>query len=139
MIYPKKDFERRLTCILTAEEIEQNASDAAEKSDQHDVATAQEDAAKKEAKDAKTRGEALVLHIKDHLKKVRTGEERRLIDCFEQYDPDTDKMQTFRTDTGELIDTRNPLDKERQGQLMELPPVKTSDQQDVEDREPAGA
>ena len=144
--YERKTFTRSLDCILSESEIARFARDAAQHGEFLDAKDAEVAEAKEAAKHAKEAGDVLMREIRWALERVRTRLECRPVDCYEQYDPDTGKMETFRSDTGELIDTRNPVGKEDQPVLFHKPKDEVMGEgdvpegpQDAEDRKGAGS
>lgn len=145
--FKRVDFEQGLECILSPGEIAVHSAEAADDAAALASFDLTEARAKEVAKDAKMEGEVKLSHLKTHLRCVSTGREHRPVKCHRQYDPDTRKVETYRDDTGDLIDTRNPIGTEDQPELMRLPKASTKvvhsegkdEGQEKTDRAPAGS
>ena len=135
----KRQFTLDLVCKLSGDEVAQHAAKAAEAAEKRAACDETIETHREAAKVAKEQGEGHGRDVARHLRCVRSGQESRQVDCVEEYDEESDKMLTTRTDTGESVSTRPVLEHERQGNLRMLPHETTAEEQDVEDRTPAGA
>lgn len=145
--YKRVDFEQGLECVLTPEEISVHSAEAADDAAALSDFDTAEAYAKAQAASAKKEGEVKLSHMKGHLRCVSTGREHKSVKCYRQYDPDTAKVETYRIDTGALIDTRGAIGKEDQPELMRIPSASTKvvhsegkdEGQEKTDSSPAGS
>lgn len=107
-------IKRELRCKLTPEEANTKTAN---------MLALMEDITKLESeKKAKAKMYADLIKEKkkrrdEYASDVRTGTERRQVECEEIADYRTNRVETKRLDTGEIIDTRAMTAKERQTEL----------------------
>lgn len=104
-----------LPCKLTHEEREERLTQAFAQIKRSGAARANEASLKFKAKEAKEEADSADMEAKRLMGIVEAGAEYRSVECVEVFDEATQTVRRVRTDTNEVLGTRQPndLDKER--------------------------
>ncbi|HEX6239986.1 MAG TPA: hypothetical protein VFZ61_03795 [Polyangiales bacterium] len=106
-----KRWNEELSCDLTEDEKNLRAAELALAVVDHDKLEAEKKAWNADWKERKEDNDKRIRRLADAR---NTGKELRDVECFGRYDPVTQLVNVFRTDTGEKLYSRSAEDHERQ-------------------------
>jgi hypothetical protein len=108
-------IEQTLKVKLTDDELLKYGDDLAKLTDEmKDI----EDAKKEAASNFKAKLDVIEGEIHRVSAKIRDKQELRLVKCVEQSDSETKRVNTVRSDTGEIVSWRNMTQEEMQRKLF---------------------
>jgi hypothetical protein len=110
---------RKLKCFLSTAELAERASQVDANFEQIEEAEHELDAHARRVKSSKAKIDSLIEANREIARVRRDGYEYRDVACVEERDDRLGCMNTIRTDTREVIDTRALSAQERQGSLFD--------------------